>query len=653
MRLLSPPLSCLALIPFTALASAAPKFEPIPQDRIEYWSGLLPESPQGVGRPIADRQAWSQLASSQAFKSAIRTAERLAAEPIPELKDDAFLDFSRTGNRTRGQAVIGARRQRIPALALAECLEARGRFLNSLEAAMRAICAEKTWVMPAHDRLLRNFEGKLVDIDLWSSAVSWELATAAYWLGDRLSPDVRRLIAAELERRCFAPYRAAVVTGKQRIGWLRTTNNWNAVCLAGVTGAALAAIESRRDRALFAAAAEKYVQNFLSGFTPDGYCSEGLGYWNYGFGHYVLLAETLRQATGQRVDWMDNPHVRQVALFARRIEILPGLSPAFADCGVGARGDRRTMAFLSRCYGWGLADLERAAIGPASGPGALFEVGLMAFPVPEKVSGTFFLKGAKRASQKRFLTPFPGPGPQGPADRPLRDWFSDAGILICRPGPGGLLGAALKGGHNAEHHNHNDVGSFVVALGKATPLVDPGAEVYTARTFNEHRYESNALNSFGHPVPRVAGRLQRTGRDAQAKVLEAKFSEAVDRLVLDIRSPYDVPGLAKLQRTFVFDRTGPGSLTVTDEVDLSQAQTFGTALITYSKWRPLAPGQLIVGDAPDDVEVRIAAEGSPFELHPEEIREDMTCRQTPTRLGIELQRPVQKARVTITIRPAG
>jgi len=33
---------------------------------------------------------------------------------------------------------------------------------------------------------------------------------------------------------------------------------------------------------MFAAAAEKYVENFLAGFTPDGYCSEGLGYWNYG-----------------------------------------------------------------------------------------------------------------------------------------------------------------------------------------------------------------------------------------------------------------------------------------------------------------------------------------------------------------------------------
>ncbi len=55
-------------------------------------------------------------------------------------------------------------------------------------------------------------------------------------------------------------------------------------------------------------------------------------------------------------------------------------------------------------------------------------------------------------------------------------------MFICLPAAGtpAPLAVALKGGHNAEHHNHNDVGSFVVALGKSTPLADPGGEVYTS-----------------------------------------------------------------------------------------------------------------------------------------------------------------------------
>jgi hypothetical protein len=63
------------------------------------------------------------------------------------------------------------------------------------------------------------------------------------------------------------------------------------------------------------------------------------------------------------------------------------------------------------------------------------------------------------------------------------------------------------------------VGSFVVAVAGDTPLLDPGSEVYTARTFSARRYESQVLNSYGHPVPLVAGQLQRTGRKAEARVL--------------------------------------------------------------------------------------------------------------------------------------
>ncbi len=42
-----------------------------------------------------------------------------------------------------------------------------------LEAAIREICSEKTWVMPAHDARLQNFRGELIDIDLAVAGLSW------------------------------------------------------------------------------------------------------------------------------------------------------------------------------------------------------------------------------------------------------------------------------------------------------------------------------------------------------------------------------------------------------------------------------------------------------------------------------------------------
>ncbi|NQT40852.1 MAG: hypothetical protein HQ581_25380, partial [Planctomycetes bacterium] len=346
--------SMFLLLSATTALTAIAADPPVDPARVEQIAKMLPDSPTGVGRPITDRAPWQRLAKLPAFQDAVADAEAVLKEPIPELPDDLFLDFSRTGNRTRYQRVMGDRHARVPRLVLAECLENKGRFLENIETSIRAVCAEKTWVYPAHDRSLANFKGTTIEIDLGTVYVSWTLATADYWLGDKLSPAVRQLIRDQLQRRVFGPMESYMASGKPRLWWATGTNNWNAVCVAGVTGSALAVIDDRRKRAFFVAAAEHYVQNFLRGFTADGYCSEGIGYWNYGFGNYVMLAETLHQATDGKIDWLAAPKIKQIALFGRRMEITPGLFPAFADCHLGSRPGTELMAFLSRRFSLGL-----------------------------------------------------------------------------------------------------------------------------------------------------------------------------------------------------------------------------------------------------------------------------------------------------------
>jgi hypothetical protein len=152
-------------------------------------------------------------------------------------------------------------------------------------------------------------------------------------------------------------------------------------------------------------------------------------------------------------------------------------------------------------------------------------------------------------------------------------------------------------------------------------------------------------------VPRVAGTLQATGREARAKILKTEFSDNTDILVMDISSAYKVPGLKKLERTFIFSREGKGKLTVADEVEFDRAQEFGTALITFSKWRQIAPDRLEIGEGKDAVKAVIAATGGDFNIKAEEIKEDLPGHHIPIRLGIELTKPVQKASVTVTITP--
>jgi len=611
-------------------ANPTPAAEEISPNRIREIAETLSPNPKGLGSPLTDRNAWNKLAADSEFKRTLADAEELLKQPIPDQPDDLYLDFSRTGNRTRWQRVSGRRRGRIRTLVLAECIENKERFIPAFEQIARAICDERTWVMPAHDRSLANFNQEIVDIDLGSSMLAWSLATADYLLAEKLPRPTRNLIRENLQKRIFKPYEDMLAGKRKKNWWMTTTNNWNAVCLGAVTGSALAVIDSPERRALFVAAAEHYSKNFLRGFTEDGYCSEGLGYWNYGYGYFAMLSETVHQATGGKLDLLDNERARAAGRFGADIEIINGVYPAFADCSVRSKPSSRLMYFVSRRFGMALQSWDQT--DPAGPGGSLYECMMYSFP-----SSTSRSQPAKIESQ----------------DLKIRSWFDKAGVLLCRPGPNSqsALAAALKGGHNSEHHNHNDVGSFVVVLGDKPLLLDPGGEVYTARTFSSRRYESNVLNSYGHPVPVVAGKLQQTGSRARGRVVSAQFTDTTDTLALDISSAYNVPELKKLERTFVYSRSAHGSLTVTDHVEFSKPSTFATALITFSKWKKLAPSFLLIQDSDKAVAVDIDTAGAKFEITSETIDEDVSAPKKPVRLGIKLSEPVGKATISVRIAP--
>ncbi|HWX22677.1 MAG TPA: heparinase II/III family protein [Candidatus Binatia bacterium] len=623
--------SCLVRAFLCSVAFTAPAATNLEPAQVEAVAKSLPAKPMGSGQPITNRDAWEKLAQAPAFASVITSAQTMAKDPVPALPDELYLDYSKTGNRDRCQKVLSARGNRLVTFTLAEGLENRGRFLGPLTETIEAICRERTWVYPAHDGKLNNFYGRTVEMDLRATAMGWELATLDYVLGDKLAPSTRSLIRDNVRRRVLRPFRDMVEGRRSEINWLRIRNNWNAVCLAGVTGAALALEDSPQDRAFFVAATEHYIAYFLSGFTPDGYCSEGVGYWNYGFGHFLMLGETIRQATGGRVDLLAEPAALQPALFCRRSEILNGIYPTISDVSPGSRPDAQFVRFICERFALPKPAAEHADfVKPAGSLAATLLFSFLPSPLP------------------------PAPHPPIAADSRLRTWFKEGGVLLCRPAPGSAaqFAAALKGGNNAENHNHNDVGSFSAVSGKSMVICDPGAEVYTARTFSAHRYDSKVLSSYGHAVPVIAGELQRAGAEARAVVLHTDFRDDEDTLVLDIRSAYKVPELKKLERTFVFHRSEAAALTVRDEVEFSEPRSFASTLVTWGNWKKISENELLITDEQGAARVAIDTGGRGFKLDSETLNEDVHTPKKPVRLLIALEAPVEKAVVTLRITPA-
>jgi len=603
--------------------------EPEPA-RVEEIAAMLREQPGTFGAPIDDRAAWEALAKKDAFRYTVTHAEPLLAKPFPPLTDAMYRAIVKSGSRADAYGLLRERSGRLPRLCRAECIESKGRFLPKIEGLIATLCKERTWIIPLRKQeSIDNLEGKRNTIDLTKAMRAWNMAMADRLLADRLRPATRQMIRENLERRVFAPYRKMLQGEQKPDFWLRVTNNWNAVCLAGVTGAALTILDSRQERAFFAAAAEMHSKGFLKGFLTDGYCTEGLGYWNFGFSHYLALAEALWQATNGKLDLFRVPNLEDIALFGARIEIHEGVYPAFADCSTNARPMEWVMHFMSRRLKLGLDDWERGDMATASG-GLYFQM----------LSACLNSASMIPPAEKRVRSVGP------------RSYFQDMGVLVCRPGPdsSARLGAALKGGHNAEHHNHNDVGSFVVAADAGAPILDVGAEVYTNRTFSAKRYESRVLNSYGHPVPLVAGRLQSKGRQACARVLKADFTPTADTFALDLKAAYDVPELRRLERTFVYSRQAEGALTVSDHVEFASPQTFGTALMTLGQWERLSPASLTVRDGDSAVRVDIEASAD-FDVTAEELDEALRIGAKATRIGINLREPASRATIAMRITP--
>jgi hypothetical protein len=618
---------CFQVLISLWLATSLSAEEKIDAARIREIAAWLPPQPAGFAWPITNRAAWLKLAANPAFSGTIANADKLLAKPMAKVPDSLFLEYSQNGNRTHWQDAEFERRGRIAKFTLAEAFENQGRFLPELEKTIAALCAEKTWVYPAHDGSLKNFHGEEIIPDLGATGLAAELAEADFVLGEKLSPATRQLIRDNIRRRVFEPFRAMIEGRQTEAFWIRAPMNWNAVCVGNAVFAALALEPSRDERAFFAAAGEHCIRFFLSGFTPDGYCAEGVGYWNYGFGHFILLTEALRQATGGKIDLLNDDKAIAAALFCRRSETLPGIFPTISDCAPGSRPSAQLTAYV--CRRLGLDARNNQLIGSESG----LALTLMLASLDGNLAVARKLDGFN--------------------DSPLRSFFPGGGVLLARTAAGTEppFAVALKGGNNDEPHNHNDVGSFSVILGREMVICDPGGEVYTKRTFGPHRYDSKVLSSFGHAVPVIAGQLQRTGAEAHGVILETNFTASADTFKLDIRSAYPVPELQKLERTFVFQRGTTPTLEVRDEVKFSTPEQFEAALVTWGKVKSAGTNALEITDGDSTVRVTIDTQGQAFKWRQEIIDEDVQSKRKPVRVGIGLNSKISSGTVTLRIAP--
>jgi hypothetical protein len=557
---------CFITPAFLRASSPPQSYGQISAARVHDIAEWIPQQPSGFGRPCSDRAAWS--ARSSRLTGFLGAAQQAIAIPVPAFDEEAYLAYTKRGDRQPMEQNANRRTNQLIPLVLAECAEYKGRYLPRIAEVIDTLVAAPSWTLSAHDPKLENLHHVHYYVDLNAANLADNIAEALYLLGDRVPAPTRKHAEVEMETHVFAPMRLSLA--KRDIDsdhngnwWLTADMNWNAVCLKGVTGAALAMLPDVQDRALFVAAAEHFIKNYEKSFNPDGYDTEGLGYWNYGFSHFIELRENLLRVTSGKIDLLADLKMRQVALFGIQFPMLPGNAAAFGDAGTRPKADAHLIEVISH----------------------IFQIPLTN-PVGELRSGGIHHEGLTSIALDLF--PVAGdelPPPPEVSHHDLQTFYADSGVLVSRPAPGQELAVTIKAGGNTSH-SHNDIGSFVIGLDDVQPVGDPGGPAYyTGDTFGPKRLDSKLLNSFGHPVPEIDGHLQLDATKVKVNVLSHAFSPREDRITIDMTPAYDFVELKAIIRTLIHRREGNGMVEVIDEFHLTKPGVILESLPTHGVWQ--------------------------------------------------------------------
>jgi len=503
----------------------------------------------------SNRAAWDSL-DREARDQVIPDAEVLLGKPYEFLPLIEYLGFVRDGNRNRFEKIYFGRRSQFLQLLMAECMEGEGRFTDDILNGIWTICEESSWCIPAHIGQSTGVPDIGVPVvDLFAAETAALLAWTDYLYGselERISPLLRQRVKEEINTRVLIPF-----FQRNDFWWMgfngRTVNNWNPWILSNILPAALLVEENRATQVAVVAKAIRCLDNFTNAYPSDGGCDEGPSYWGRAGASLFDCLETLYSASEGKINYYNDPLIRNIGQYIYKAYIHAPWYINFADAPAQIEPD----AFLIYSYGKRIGDNMLTAFGAQLDSGKAFTVSRRLQSVGRSLPHLFGLK--------EIIT--------APKAWPYRRdvWLPDLQVVAARSlagSPEGLFFAA-KGGHNAESHNHNDVGSFIVYFNGQPVLIDAGVGAYTAKTFSNDRYSIWSMQSQYHNLPTINGFMQEPGRDYAALDPFYSSNEQRVRFSLGLASCYPRDAaVEKWNRSFEFRRGK--ELTVTDSFILSE-----------------------------------------------------------------------------------
>jgi hypothetical protein len=360
------------------------------------------------------------------------------------------------------------------------------------------------------------------------------------------------------------------------LGKFGPVNNWCPWVISNVLTTAAFVEQDVRLREDIVQISLDALDVFTSMYSEEGSCDEGPNYWTVAAGALFNALGVLFDMSGGKINVYGDPLIRNMFEFIFRVNINDKFPLCFADSPVrinlrspwiyemGLRiGSERLKNFasylLSKRGSYSLIDSNKPYI-------ALRQLSV----------DPALLETADLYKTKKFA------------------YMGDLKIAVSRESedPSEGLYLAFKGGHNAEGHNHNDVGEIVVFKASKPVFVDLGSGTYTRRTFSSKRYEIWALQSGYHNTPSVNGKMQPPGGRIRSK--DEKWDPETGELSMDISAAYPDSGLESYVRSALIKE---GQVVITDSPEFSGSGFVEYNYMCVSEPAVLSQGTISVGNA--------------------------------------------------------
>ena len=498
---------------------------------------------------LRDRNRWENVRTKPEFKPLLDSLfdsykKYCENKDIPLIKFSDEMDFVRTGNRTRFEEKYFLRRKQLTVYALlAVIYPEKDEYIDKLQDVICEICNEYSWQVPAH-RPSTN-RNKRNGLALFSCETGLYLAEIKQMLIDRLDRFVVDRITEEIDKRILSSFE------NEHNLWIETLkSNWAAVCGACIGMTFM--YESTERYYNQAARITKFMENYLDGISEDGATSEGGDYWNYGFCFFVMYFDNLmRYTNGRTSNIFKREKVKKLSEFYSSLYLDSNTLVSFSDSGSGGEYHTWLLHFLKTKYDIVMPPESKGYIDC------------------DKFS----------AAVRAFL--YYNPAYAKESIKPAKYVYQELGWYIDRKEK---YGFAIKAGNNGEEHNHNDIGSFIIASQGRQIFCDLGSAEYTAFNFGADRYKIFNNSSLGHSVPIVNGEEQGTGKDFYGKLT------AGDEIIVDMKNAYPKKADKLLRKI----RLQENAVVLTDEINCS----FDIKERFVTEQKPvISDNKLVIGNA--------------------------------------------------------